>query len=113
MSALVMISGSIFRGPETRPTKNGSTFITLVVKIANGNASEFWRVAVFDRDAQAELDGLEQGDGVAFVGRPTFEVYEKDGDHRVSLSLAAEKAQSLKKVRKRDGFTDGKWARTA
>ncbi|HLH49881.1 MAG TPA: single-stranded DNA-binding protein [Roseiarcus sp.] len=115
MSALVQISGTIFRAPEKRLTKKGSSFLTLTVKVANGNATEFWRAAVFDEDAQAELEELEQGDGVSLVGRPCCEIYQKDGaEPRVSLSLTADRAMALRGKPRRDWpFDNKKWAQTA
>jgi ribonucleoside-diphosphate reductase alpha chain len=68
MSALVLISGSIFKGPETRQTKAGAPFTVLTLKVAAGNETEWWRVAVFAEAAQDELTGLALGDGVAVVG---------------------------------------------
>jgi single-stranded DNA-binding protein len=115
MSAVTLISGTFFRGPEIRSTKTGSTVITLTLKVVNGNAAEFWRVAVFDKDVQQEIGELEQGDAVAFVGRLTAEVYSKEGAApRVSLSLTAERAISLKKrSRGATPFDNQKWAQTA
>ena len=106
MTAIALISGTIFRGPDQRTTKTGSAFVTLTLKVANGAAFDFWRVAVFDEEVQGEVAELTKGDSVSFVGRLTVEVYRKDGgEPRVSLSLTADRALSLKKLsRRRDEY---------
>jgi len=98
MTALALISGTIFRGPERRSTKTWAPFFTLTLKVANGAAFDFWRVAVFDEEIQGEVGELTKGDSISFVGRLSAEVYRKDGgEPRVSLGLTADKALSLKK----------------
>ncbi len=56
----------------------------------DGEASQFWRVLAFSDTAQAELLRLDDGDAVSVQGALRAEVYSKDGEARVGLTVIAD-----------------------
>jgi len=98
MTVSALIQGSIaFGAPQQRTSRNGNSFVTFNMKVANGTESAIWRVFVFSESAQAEVLRLGEGDGLACQGTPKFELYQPEGGAaRVSLSLTADHVLALR-----------------
>jgi single-stranded DNA-binding protein len=98
-----LISGSLFKAPESKTSNNGNAYVSAVMKVSDGNKTSFVRVSAFSDSAREEIEALRDGDGLSVVGTLKAEIYEKGGEARVSLSLTADRALALKKEkRKRD-----------
>jgi Single-strand binding protein family len=95
-----LISGSLFRPPEQRTAKSGKPFIMASVKIKDGDSIQFVRLFAFSESAQAELARLAEGDALTAQGSLKAEVYEANGEHRVSLTLIADAVLPLRRERK-------------
>lgn len=97
MSASVLLSGTLFKAPEQRQSRNGNSFTTATMKVESGSDAQFWRLFVFSETQQSELLRLQQGDALSVQGVPKFELYKPDGgEPRVSLSLTAEIVLALR-----------------
>ena len=88
MSTYVLVSGSLFRPPEQRTSKNGNPFVTATLKAKDGEAVQWWKVVAFSENAQSELLRLGDGDAVTCQGPLKVETYEKDGETKLSLLLS-------------------------
>jgi Single-strand binding protein family len=97
MTAHVLITGVLFRQPESRVSKSGKPFAMATLRVSAGNESQFWRLFVFSESAQAELAKLSDGDALACQGVPKFELFRPEtGEPRVSLSITVDHVLALK-----------------
>jgi hypothetical protein len=96
MSASALISGRLHGEPTTRPTRNGGVVTFFKLKVANGNAIEWWDVAAFSEKAREKLEGLGEGDAVSAVGAFHTELFEFKGEQRIKRSLTADRVLALK-----------------
>ena len=96
MSAYALIAGRLHGEPTTRPTRNGGVVTFFKLKVANGNAIEWWDVAAFSEEARETLDGLGEGDAVSAVGVVRTELFEFKGEQRIKRSLTANRVLALK-----------------
>ena len=93
MSAVALISGTLFKAAEQRTSKNGNEFVTATLKSKEGDGASFWRLTAFNTDARAELMRLNAGDAVSVQGLMRAELYKPEGgEPRVSLSLVVDQA---------------------
>jgi len=96
MSILSLISGSLFRDPEKKVSRNDKPYVSATLKVGDKNAAFFVRLFVFGESAQQEMEGLRSGDAVSVVGNLTVELYEG----KPSYSMAVNRALALKKEKK-------------
>jgi hypothetical protein len=66
------------------------------VKTDGDGASDFWSVLSFSESSQLELLRLEVGDAIAVRGKMKLEIFEKDGQARISRSIFADAAIGLR-----------------
>ena len=90
MSAHVLITGQIFRAPEQRTSKAGKPFVTATIRVKENEATVWWKVITFSESNGAELMRLSDGDAVSVQGSMKAEVYEKDGEPKLSLTVFAD-----------------------
>lgn len=90
MSALVLVSGNLFRKPEQRTAKTGKAFVTATIKCRDGAETSWWKICAFSESACAELMRLDDGDGLSVQGRLEIAQYEQDGATRLRLSCIAD-----------------------
>jgi single-stranded DNA-binding protein len=106
MTALALITGTLYRAPERRVSKAGKSFVTATVKTRDGDAAAFWRLTAFSESCQEELMQLREGDAVSAQGAMRAELYTPEGgEPRVSLSMVADQvlpARGRAKPRKDD-----------
>jgi len=108
MTVRVLVSGEIFRRPEAKISKAGKDYCTATLRAADGNETTFWSLVAF-ADAATQLQRLHVGDVLAAQGRLKTEVFEKNGQTRVSLSILANSILPLHQPR----ATKSKQARSA
>jgi single-stranded DNA-binding protein len=100
MSAVVLITGTLFRAPERRTLKAGRPFVTATIRVKDGNNAQWWKVLAFSESIQAELMRLVGGDSISVQGTFKAELYEKDGEKRLSLSIIANNVLALLQLSK-------------
>jgi len=104
LTAYVLITGTVFRGPEQRTSKNGKPFVTATLLAKDGEARSFWNVVAFSESAIAELTRLCEGEKIAVQGSLQIGEYEKDGKPRVSLGLTADHVLALRQWRSSEAW---------
>ncbi len=98
---LALVSGTVFRSPEQRTSKNGREFVTATLISKDGDASTFANVLAFNDRAKELLLALHPGDACCVQGKATIGVYEKNGEHRPSLSIVADQVMALRQPKDR------------
>lgn len=102
MTTFALVSGSLFRAPESKTSKNGKPYAVCTIKTrADDNRSEFWRVTVFSETAIDALMALGEGDALSVQGALKCELYQPEGkEPRISMSVIADTVQPLRAPRK-------------
>jgi Single-strand binding protein family len=100
MSAHVLISGQLYRAPEHRVSKAGKPFVTATLKAKDGDESQGWKILAFSESIQAELLHLQDGDAISAQGAFKAELYDRDGEKRLSLSIVADNVLALRQPAK-------------
>ena len=94
-----IIIGNLGRDPEVRQTQTGNTVARLSVattyKGKGEPETEWHKVAVFGRQAEACQSYLQKGSKVAVTGRIRTQSYEKDGVKRYSTEIVAMSVEFL------------------
>ncbi|HEY8215380.1 MAG TPA: single-stranded DNA-binding protein [Methylocystis sp.] len=103
MTAHVLVTGTLFRAPERKTSRNGRDYAAATLKVREGeNGSTFWRLTCFSESAMSELLRLTDGDGVSCQGSMKAEIYKPDnGEPRLSLSLVADQVLALRQPARR------------
>lgn len=97
MSAYAIVTGALFRFPESRVSKAGKPYVTATLKGKDGETAQFWRVTAFSETAQAELLRLSDGEALSVQGALRAELYRPEGgEARVSLSIIADHVLALR-----------------
>jgi single-stranded DNA-binding protein len=108
MSAFVLISGALYRQPEQRTSKADKPFVVATLRCKDGEGSQFWNVIVFSESAQSELLRLNAGDAVSLQGALKAEIYEKNGEAKLSLGIVADHVTALRQPAKPRARPEGK-----
>jgi len=91
MSALVLVTGTLFRTPEARTSSNGKRFTRGTIKVSSRDesASEFWTVLSFSETASAELMRLSEGESLSVQGKLKLEIYNptNGGEPRINRTV--------------------------
>jgi single-stranded DNA-binding protein len=113
VTAFAIVTGSLFKAPERRTSKNGRPYVTATIRAKDGEASQWWRVMAFSESAQVELMRLGEGDACTVQGAFKCELYQLEGgETRVSLSIVADHVLALRQPpRERKAKTAGDAAR--
>jgi single-stranded DNA-binding protein len=101
MSASVLVTGTLFRAPESRVAKSGKSFVTATIKCRDGDRVEWWKICAFSESAGAELARLDDGDVVSVQGRLEVATYEQGGETRIRLSCIADHVLALRQPAKK------------
>jgi single-stranded DNA-binding protein len=96
MTAYALVTGTLFRPPEQRTSKNGKPFVTATLKAKDGETAQWWKVLAFSESVQAELMSLTDCDALSVQGALKAETYEKDGATKLSLSVVADHVLALR-----------------
>ena len=98
MTAFALITGTLFKPAEQRTSsKTGKLFVSATVKVgSDSGGGDFWNVLIFSETTQIELLRLEIGDAVSVRGKMKLEIFEKDGQARISRSVFADAALGLR-----------------
>ena len=98
----IIIAGNLAKEIELRYTQSGKAVTSLVVAVDgySGENTTYYRVTVWDKQAEACQKYLNKGDGVLIEGRGQNETYEKNGVKHTSFKVVA---QNVQFIPKRDG----------
>lgn len=97
MSASILLSGKLEREPESRTSRNGSTFVMATMRATTGNETQFWRLFCFSESASSELMRLSAGDALAVQGTPKIELFRPEGgEPRLSFSATVDSVLALR-----------------
>jgi single-stranded DNA-binding protein len=100
MSLLALIAGQLWRDPVARESKSGKQFSTASIRAGTPTEPVWVKIIVFSETAQAELMRLKDGDALSAQGTLKISVYEKAGEHRVSIEIVAAQILALRQPRK-------------
>ena len=93
-------SGKLGKAPSIRTSAAGNRWMSFPVAVGNDDDTEWVSVAVFG-DTIDQLAHLEVGARVYVEGRLRLNRYEKDGEQRSSLNVAASLVQPMGQIGKR------------
>ena len=84
--------------PELKTSQAGKPWTSFNACVGKGDEAQWVRVAVFGARAE-ELSGhLHKGHNVYCEGRLTLDTWEKDGEKRAGLNVAASKVEKLGQI---------------
>jgi len=98
MSAYALVSGQLFRDPQTKISKNGKDYVTATIVSKDGSESTFVNLVAFSDSAKDAILAVAVGDALSVQGKATIGVYEKNGEHRPSLSIVADRVLALRQL---------------
>ena len=89
MSVSVLVSGSIFREPIQKISQAGKAYTVATIKAAGGEntPAEFWSALCFSDSGQEQLLRLGLNEKLAIQGSMKVELFEKDGQQRISRTI--------------------------
>ena len=98
MSVSILLSGALFRQPQQKISQSGKRYMSGTIKAAaaDNTSADFWNLLVFSDTAQAELARLGDGDKVAVQGTLKIELYEREGQQRISRTVFADHVLALR-----------------
>jgi single-strand DNA-binding protein len=90
--------GKVTSEPESKIAASGNAYLRLNIAVGEGEALQYVNVAVF-KDEAAKLSGkVIKGSRVYCEGRLKLDRWEKDGEKRSGLSLAAWRCDLLGQI---------------
>ncbi|WP_036286916.1 single-stranded DNA-binding protein [Methylosinus sp. PW1] len=110
MTIYALVTGTMFRAPEEKASKGGKPFVVATIRVDSGNredAAEWWRAVAFSETARVELLRLHDGDAVSVQGALQLELYESDGERRLSRKIIAYHVTALRQPKAATGQQKG------
>lgn len=96
MTISALASDVIFRSAEVKTSKNGRAFAILKVRVKDGDSTTWVKAIAFNDHVIAEMQRLADGDHVAVQGRLKLEIFDKDGQSRIGLTIMADHVVALR-----------------
>jgi single-stranded DNA-binding protein len=96
VTVFALVNGSLFRDPETKISKAGKPYVIATIVSKEGGESTFVNLVAFSDSAKEAILALGEGDALSAQGKTTIGVYEKNGEHRPSLSIVADRVLALR-----------------
>jgi single-stranded DNA-binding protein len=92
-----LVTGALFKAPESRTSKSGKPFVTATIKIKADDGFQFVRLVAFSETVQAELLRLHEGESLTIQGSMKAELYRPEGgEPKLSLSMVADHVLALR-----------------
>ena len=119
MTARAIVSGIIFKAPQTKTSKAGKPYAIATIREGTGERVRWWKAFVFNEFAIEEILRLGDGDPIAVSGEFDCELWtpEGGGESRLSWKITANailsaKAKPKPKAEQRAGreVADTSWA---
>jgi single-stranded DNA-binding protein len=97
MTAHILVTGVLFRDPQSRTSKAGKPFVTATIRSREGDGSQFWRVTCFSESAGEDLMRLSDRDALSAAGAFKQEQWQaQDGTIKHGLAVIADRILPLK-----------------
>jgi single-stranded DNA-binding protein len=98
MTVAILISGSLFKEPQQRTSQSGKSYVVTTIRATStdNSGSDFWSVLAFGDTAGAELLRLAIGERCSIQGGLKIEIFEKDGQARISRTIFADHVMALR-----------------
>ena len=114
MTARAIVSGVIFKAPQTKTTKAGKPYAIATIREGTGERVRWWKAVVFNEFAIEEILRLGDDGPIAVSGEFDCELYAPPGgESRLSWKITADAVLSAKaKPKQRTGreVADTSWA---
>lgn len=91
-------TGRVGKDIELRTSKTGKPWCSFTVAVGADNDTQWVRVALFGEKAEEAARAIAKGDRVYIEGRLKLATWEKDGQTRHGLDVAAWLAQPMGKI---------------
>ncbi|WP_400769344.1 single-stranded DNA-binding protein [Methylosinus sporium] len=91
-----LVYGRLFGAPTQRTAKSGAAYVMAKVLSKGQDGDDFVTIFCFSESAGAELLRLGDGERVSLQGKLKAEIYAKDGESRISLTLVADQILALR-----------------
>lgn len=91
-------SGRVGSDPELKTSSSGKPWIAFNVAIGQDDNTQWVRVAIFGVRAEELATQIKRGDRVYAEGSLTMRTWEKDGEKRAGLNVAAWKCERLGQI---------------
>lgn len=102
MTAHALVTGTLWKAPETKTSKTGRKFTDAFLRSKDGDVTNWWRVTAFSEPTQAELQRLDAGDSVSVQGVMQAGIWVPDGgEPRLALSIVADAVTALRQEPKK------------
>jgi hypothetical protein len=97
MTARAIVSGVIFKAPQTKTTKAGKPYAIATIREGTGERVRWWKAFVFNEFSIEEILRLGDGDPIAVSGEFDCELCPPPGgESRVSWKITAYAVLSAK-----------------
>jgi single-stranded DNA-binding protein len=99
MTVSVLVSGALFRAPESKNSQSGKTYVKATIRTegTTDSAFDYWNILSFSDGASSELMLLTDGDRVAVQGKLKVEVY----NGRLQRTVFVDQVLALRARKKR------------
>ncbi len=90
--------GRVGSDPELKTSAEGKPWAAFNIAVGKDEATQWVRVAVFGARAEELAGPLKKGDRVYVEGNLTMRTWEKSGEKRAGLNVAAWKCERLAQI---------------
>ena len=92
------IIGRLGQDPDLRTAASGKPWMRLSLAVGRGDTTQWVTVAVFDDLAKGLIAKVKKSDRMYIEGRLTLQTWEKNGEQRAGLNVAAWRAEPLSQI---------------
>jgi hypothetical protein len=110
VTARAIVSGVIFKAPQTKTSKAGKPYAIATIREGTGERVRWWKAFVFNEFAIEEILGLGDGDPIAVSGEFDCELWtpEGGGESRLSWKITADAVLSTRAKPKKAKLQDSR-----
>jgi hypothetical protein len=97
MSARAIVSGALFRAPESKTSKTGRPYALATIREGTGELTRWWKAFIFSASAIEEVQRLGDGDPIAVAGEIDAQIYTPAGsESRINWSVGVDAVLSAR-----------------
>jgi hypothetical protein len=110
VTARAIVSGVIFKAPQTKTSKAGKPYAIATIREGTGERVRWWKAFVFNEFAIEEILRLGDGDPIAVSGEFDCELWtpEGGGESRLSWKITADTVLSTRAKPKKAKLQDSR-----
>jgi single-stranded DNA-binding protein len=98
MSLRGIVSGALFRAPQSKISKTGKVYAIAKIREGTGDAARWFNCIAFAESAVEELLQLSDGDPIAIAGEIDAELYKPEGGEvRLAWKITVDAVLSARK----------------